>query len=296
MIDPFVLLAPILLLGVIALVGFVGCAQVIGVDDWDPRESPTPLPAPTNVHATSGDSVVTLFWDPYPNAILYEIDRKESPQGIPPASYDLLDNVSPAELTTINGFLAYEDHTVMNGLTYHYVIRATTSDGTTDFSPDIEATPSSPFSPFVTSFTAGTIVTPGTGWNGMAIQIGMVGITVQKLGRSSELGMSNTHQLRLVDGATNADIGTTTVDMQSETLEKFAYGSLQPGGVKLEPGGLYYVLSEEMDGGDQIYDQDTIVTVRDEATVPSAVYSTAPSLFVQVNSEGHAYGPVNIQY
>src|ERR1700737_3229536 len=33
MIDPFVILAPILLLAVIALLRFVGCASILGVDD-----------------------------------------------------------------------------------------------------------------------------------------------------------------------------------------------------------------------------------------------------------------------
>jgi hypothetical protein len=77
--------------------------------------------------------------------------------------------------------------------------------------------------------------------------------------------------MRLVDAATNADIGVTTVDIMSETdNNKFVYGSLPPDGVKLEADGLYYILSEEMEGGDQIYDQDTTVTTRPEAASPAA--------------------------
>jgi hypothetical protein len=114
---------------------------------------------------------VTLLWDPYPNALLFEIDRKIAPPGNPPPTYDFLDSVDPAELQIIDGFTAYEDHTVTNGITYHYVVRVTTNDGKSDNSGDIEATPKSMGAPFVTSFMPGTQVSPGTGWNGMAIQV-----------------------------------------------------------------------------------------------------------------------------
>jgi hypothetical protein len=108
--------------------------------------------------------------------------------------------------------------------------------------------------------------------------------------------MNNNHAMRLVDGATNLDLSSTVVTPASETIGKFKYGSLSAG-VTLDTGGLYYVLSQEANGGDQIWDQDTVLTEKKtEATVPNAVYSTTLGLYVPVNSMDHAYGPVNIQY
>ena len=305
MIDLFVLLAPALLLGVIALLGFVGCAQLAGVDDWEPGGTPAP-PAeepqpPTNLHSEAGDGVVTLLWDPIPDALLFEIFRKIAPPGMPPASWDpvadLYDTVTPAELTDQNGFVAYVDDDVTNGTTYHYVIRTVMGDGTSDFSASVEATPKTPFGPFVTSFVEGTpaTVAVSTVWVGMAIQVGLQAMTVHKLGRASGLSLNDTHKVKVVDGETNADLGLTSVDMDSEPLDEFRYGPLTPA-VVLNPGGIYYVVSEETVGGDSYWDQDTIVETNAEATVTSAVYSDNPGLFTTVGAENHSYGPVNFQY
>jgi hypothetical protein len=65
----------------------------------------------------------------------------------------------------------------------------------------------------------------------------------------------------------------------------------------LNPGGLYYVLSQEASGGDQIYDQDTSLTeTRLKQLSPNAVVQAPSGSYVAVNSTDHAYGPVNIQY
>ena len=285
MIDPFILLTPILLLGVIALLGFVGCNQVYGLDETQPATPPDP---PTNLQASPGDNAVTLTWDPFPGAIEFYVSRAASPPGVVPATY-------PDTRTVMLSEIPYTDLGVTNGINYHYVVAVKTSHGRSENSNDAEAMPASPFGPFVTSFAQGTTAPPGTGWTGMAIRVGPVGITVHKLGRAFELGLSQTHQMRLVDAATGTDIGTTSVNQGSEALGRFKYGSLAQG-VPLSPGGLYYVLSQETSGGDMYYDQDTTVVVRSEASVPNAVYSTAPGLFVPVASAGHSYGPVNIQY
>ena len=286
MIDSFVLLTPILLLGVIALLGFVGCNQFFGLHETTLATAPDP---PTNLTATPGDNQVVLTWGPVPSDVLdFQVSRGESPPGVVPTEY-------PDGHTVQFSELPYVDKTVVNGHHYHFVVAARNDIGLGGNSNDAEATPVSPFGPFVGSFVAGTAVFPGNGWNGMAIRVGMFPITVQKLGRAWELGLNNNHAMRLVDGATNADLSSTVVTPMSEKLGQFQYGSLSQG-VQLNPGGLYYVLSQEASGGDQIYDQDTTVSHRTEATVPSAAYSTAPGVFVAVNSTDHAYGPVNIQY
>jgi hypothetical protein len=71
MIDPFVILTPILLLGVVALLGFVGCDVVFGLKEF--------YDGPTNLRAVAGfDAQVTLTWDAAPDATSYEIVRKDN--------------------------------------------------------------------------------------------------------------------------------------------------------------------------------------------------------------------------
>jgi hypothetical protein len=284
MIDSFVFLAPIFLLGVIVLLGFVGCSFTIGV-----AGETDPIPGPTLMVTAVGDGSVDLAWSAVADATEYHVKRG-----------DVIGVHAPIGQPVVAPATSFPDPGLPNGKTFYYVVSAATmapgalSAVETEDSNEVEATP---LGPFVTSFVDGTPVSPGNGWNGMAIRVGSFPITVQKLGRAFELGMNNTHQMRLVDDAApNMDKGTTTVNMASETVGRFKYGSLAEGRQTLNAGGLYYVLSQETSGGDQIYDQDTMVTARVEATVPNAVYSTAPGLFVPVGSQNHAYGPVSIMY
>ena len=280
MIDTFVLLAPVYLLGVMAILGFVGCKFKVGI-----AGDPEPLDGPV-LRFKAGDQAVNLDWDAVTDATEYHVKRGDTSGSLA----GIGNPVIPPTLT-------FNDPGLTNGKHYFYAVSAQVVAG---MNPAVETLDSNivdalPLGSFVTSFTQGTTAAPGTAWVGMAIRVGTASITVHKLGRAFELGLSQPHQMRLVDAATNADVGTATVDMSSETVDRFKYAPLAQG-VVLNAGGLYYVLSEETSGGDPYFDQDTIVSVRTEATVPNAVYSTSPGLFVPVNAAGHAYGPVSFQY
>lgn len=300
MMDPFVLLTPILLLVVIALVGFVGCAGIVGIDEWNPQGPPAPPgpgQPPTNVHATAGDGVVTLLWDPFPDAWLFEIDRQISPPGIPPASYDLLDSVTPAEVPIVNGFMTYEDHTVTNGITYHYVVRAMMGEGPSVDSPDIEATPTTPFGPFVTDFVEGTLRPGEDSWFGFAFVVGAGPITVSKIGRFYLPSNTGSHDMIIIDGATLQLVGKATVDLNSEDLDGFKYAVVTPSPAQLNANDEYFILSLEVAGGDEFLTQDTTVTTNAEASVTNAIDSS-PALvaFTPAGGPDHVYGPLNFQY
>ncbi len=304
MIDSFVLLAPIYLLGVIALVGFVGC----GGAEFTSEEAPMPPQAPTNAHGTPGDGVVTLFWDPVEGAIVFEIDREISPPGIPPAFYTNIASIAPDLLAMIDGSLTYEDHDVVNGLTYHYVVRAVTPDGTSENSADIEATPKSPFGAFVTLISGGTPRVGEEGWFGFAFVAVAPGVTVRKLGRFYRPSHDGTHEIMIIEGIPPFQVrGTATVTKDSETIDGFLttdalsppgffrYGDVKPP-VDLTPGDEYYVVSHEALGGDDFLTQDAIVTTRTEATVTNAIDSPSLAGFTPAGGPGHTYGPVDFQY
>jgi hypothetical protein len=292
MIDPVVLLAPILLLGVIALVGFVGCQLVFQLD----RDPPKP---PANIHVIEGDGSVTLSWDPDIAADQYELKRKVGLPGVVPDSYDPLEIINKDELPTIDGQLTYlDEENVTNGVTYHYIIIAVNPDKRSKPSEDIEATPHSPFGPFITEFMPGTPRAGEEGWFGIAFLVLSQAVTVQKLGRFYGPTNNGTHEIRIIDAATKQTLGTASVNPASETDSKgFKYGNVTPSGVPLQANSRYFVMSHEKLGGDNFLTQDTVVTeFRAEARIESTVESVTLVAFATTGVPDHAFGPVNFQF
>ncbi len=290
MIDSFVLLAPIYLLGVIALLGFVGCHWVFQLERDPPK-------TPANINVVEGDGRVTLSWDREAAADRYELQRRVGQPGVVPDSYELLEIIDEEELPTINGQLTYLDEDgVTNGVTYHYVIRARNPEKMSDFSGDIEATPHSPFGPFVKDFTPGTVRAGEDSWFGIGFTVVAPGVTVQKLGRLYRTGNNGMHEMRIIDAATMQTLGTATVTPASEPLNGFRYGNL-PSGVPLTVNHSYFVLSREKTGGDNFLTQDTMLTeTRTEAMVTHVVESLALVAFSATPATARSFGPVNFQY
>lgn len=154
--------------------------------------------------------------------------------------------------------------------------------------------------PFIKDQTLGTLRTDAA-FFGMAIVVGPDPLRVQTLGRFFVTGNSGTHRIKLVDADdVNGQLGLVTVSMAGGTEGTYMYGSLMPS-VILNPGHRYYIVSEELNPGDQFFDQDT--TVRYDAPqtvtpaiVESAITSDNPGLYVPVGGPEHAYGPVNFEY
>jgi len=96
-----------------------------------PQAPSTPPPAPTNLVATAGDTVVTLTWSASATASSYNVKRSTTNGG----PYTLL---SPSTATT------YTDMAVTNGTTYYYVVSAVNSAGESANSTQVAAAPSNP--------------------------------------------------------------------------------------------------------------------------------------------------------
>jgi hypothetical protein len=293
MIDSFVALTPILLLGVIALLGFVGCNWVYGLDPTEPRPAPDP---PSNFQATPGDNKVALTWDADTE---FDVTGYTVFRGTAPGT--VKDDYDPGVALSLSQ-LPYADPTAKNGITYYYRVTASNSIGESALSEERSATPMSPFGSFITG-----VATPGTqnlagraGWFGMAVTVlGPASITIQKLGRAFDLGITAPHRVRIIDAATKAELASTSVDMNSPTggfNNQFKYGDLNPG-VTLAPGAAFYVMSEEFAGGDRFYEQDETVATRAEARITSAMESDPQgTVYTPANMIGHTYGPVDFQY
>jgi hypothetical protein len=153
---------------------------------------------------------------------------------------------------------------------------------------------------FIKDQTLGTLRTDAA-FFGMAIVVGPDPLRVHTLGRFFVTGNTGTHRIKLVDADdVNGQLGLVTVSMIGGTEGTYTYGSMVPS-VTLIPDHRYYIVSEELNPGDQFFDQDT--TVRYDApqtvtpaVVESAITSDNPGLYVAVGGPEHAYGPVNFQY
>jgi len=132
-------------------------------------------------------------------------------------------------------------------------------------------------------------------WVGMALQAGAAPLTVTSLGRFYVAGNSGTHTLKLVDGVTGSDIpnASVSVTMAAPAFSQFVYADL-PTPLTLNPGGIYYLVTQETYGGDSLYDWTATVQTTGAAAVLGPVSyrrnwsaGTAPN---------QTYGPVDLKY
>lgn len=291
MTDYYLLLTPFLMLGVVALLGFVGCAQIIGVDEWQPQGGETPgedvLPAPTNLVAVAGDTVVNLSWDAYNNATEYHVKR-----GNTSGQYDSMFPVGAQSPT-------YADTLVVNDKTYYYVVSAIVGSNETKDSD--ETPPVTPTAPtvqsgyFVTKVTLGTLSNSFDGWAGMEILVDASSLVVSKVGRVFATNNVQQHAIKIIDKGANLDLTTAILDTIGGTDGEFQYVDLASP-VTLLQGSSYYVVSDQMGGGDQFYLDDSTVQHTTAAKVVSAVSGDGASPYVSSASEDHCFGPLDFYY
>lgn len=149
---------------------------------------------------------------------------------------------------------------------------------------------------FVTSQVLGLIRNDYSGFSGMAIDVGSKALKVRSLQRYCVAGSTSDHRVEIIDAATGMRVqnGLVIVSLSGKP-EGFASAPVS-GDVILKAGQRYYIVSEEVDGGDQFYDNDTAVTTQPDATVVSPVYVDLSAQWVLLGMPGNSYGPVNFSY
>ena len=95
-----------------------------------------------------------------------------------------------------------------------------------------------------------------TGWMGAEITVGASPMFVSQLGRWVAPGNSGTHTVKLVNAGTGAEIASASIATAGTTSGQFKYTSLASP-VTLAANTSYYLLSQEIAGGDQWYDFST---------------------------------------
>src|SRR6202022_1991035 len=95
-------------------------------------------------------------------------------------------------------------------------------------------------------------------------------------------------------GATGNDVAGTSVSVATSggAAGTFAYTNLTSP-VTLSANTAYYVVSQETAGGDQWYDNDTVVQTTSAAAVTAPAYGTPYAL---AGSAGYSYVPVDLKY
>jgi len=111
------------------------------------------------------------------------------------------------------------------------------------------------------------------GWVGGIVQIGEKDLSVTSLGRMIFKGNTGTHEIKLVDFQTNEDVpgALATVDTSKGTEGQFLYAELaEP--VTLAAGRKYYILSNEVSGGDMWAEFTLYQTTEDAAFCGTAFW------------------------
>jgi hypothetical protein len=278
MTESLVLLTPLLVLLLVAMFGFLGCAGVWGLDPV--------VPGVPVLSATAGNARVNLSW------------RTSQPLG----GFRLMKGTESGALTMLaevdsNTFM-YEDSDVVNDTTYYYVVVNLGGTGSSDDEPSNEVAvrpQAEVINSFITSSVPGSTAS-ASGFFGMAIVVGPAPVTVKALGRGFVVGNTQLHIVKIVDTATGMDVpnGAAAVFTAGGAAGEIRYAALATP-VVLNADSAYYIVSQEMTGGDRFFNHDTSVMTTAVATVRSAVRGSG-TVYTEDSGPGVSYALVDFQY
>jgi hypothetical protein len=149
---------------------------------------------------------------------------------------------------------------------------------------------------FVTGQVPGSLTNSYNAWVGMRILIGANPLTVSELGRWSVTGNSGVHTLKLVNATTLVDVpnGSVAISMSGAAPGQYRYGTLAAQ-VTLAANTSYFLVSQEVGGGDRWSWHDTTVTTAAVAQCQSGVYELNGN-WGTLGAANHTFGPVNFKY
>lgn len=159
---------------------------------------------------------------------------------------------------------------------YTLAVRATDDLGASAWSNPVSITvaaqPSS--SNFVTNVITGRIRNDFNGWLGMRFSVGSNPVTLTHLGRLFLSGNSRTHKVKLVNANTGIDIPNSivSISMAGGTNGVFKYTALSTP-ISLSANTSYYLVSQEVNGGDRWAHDNSKVLTANVATCDGAALS-----------------------
>ncbi len=115
--------------------------------------------------------------------------------------------------------------------------------------------------------------------------------TVTSLGRFCITGNSQAHLVQLINSSNNSVQATTNV-LTSNCTNSYTYSPITP--LLLQPNTSYYLVSSEVNNGDQFYDTE-LVTLTNVATNNGPVYWNGSNWFF-TGATGYSYVPLSLTY
>ncbi len=130
-------------------------------------------------------------------------------------------------------------------------------------------------------------------WVGLKFTVGASPLAISSLGRICVANNAMTHVVKLVNSSTGSDVAgaSASVNMAGCTPGQFVYGAVNS--INLPAGAGYFLVSQEMAGGDLWYDYGSISTTN-VAAVNSSVYFL--NGWIPAATTNTSYVPVNFQY
>jgi hypothetical protein len=132
----------------------------------------------------------------------------------------------------------------------------------------------------------------------MKLTVGANAVAVTELGRIFVSGNSGVHTVKLVRASDQTDVpnGSVSIAMSGGTPGQFKYGTLSSP-VTLAANAIYYLVSQEVEGGDQWYDApSTTVTTTSVGSCNGGAYSGSGNTWSVVPNANHTYLPVDFKF
>jgi hypothetical protein len=149
---------------------------------------------------------------------------------------------------------------------------------------------------FVIAESLGALRNNFSGWVGMSVTVGNTALSVTALGRIDVTGNTGSHTVKIVS-ANGQDVsgGSVTVSMLGGSAGSFVYGNLT-NPVTLNANMTYYIVSQEVAGGEQWYDINTTIQTTNVGAETTGIWSPDGVSYNGYGSPDESYGPVNFLY
>lgn len=131
-------------------------------------------------------------------------------------------------------------------------------------------------------------------WLGMKITTGPQDIVVRSLGRLWAYSNTGTHTVKIVKASDGTDVASVAVSMTGGVDGQFKYGTLSSP-VTLTKNTNYYIVSQEVSGGDYWHESNTVRTAG-VATTGGRVVSTDGINWTVSGTVDQVYGPLDFTY
>lgn len=222
-----------------------------------------------------------------------------APDNVAVTGYDIYRNGT--KVSTVTG-AGYSDTGLAASTAYSYYVVAKDAAGNASPASNTagattQAAVSANGTPHISSFTPPNLRNDFGGWVGYKFTVGSTPLQVSALARWVVIGNNGSHRVKLVNAGSGADVagGSVTVATAGAPAARFRYADLNRP-VPLAANTAYYLVSEEVAGGDTWYDYNTRLVTTAAAQSNGTVYAFGGSGWIVSGNPDMGYVPLNFLY